>query len=143
MKPFRLKELLRIIVIAAIAVVGGIVVLLTVWLSDPNAAKGNDGTLTLIFIFEAIFIFAIAFPTTILVGLVVHLILRDRSIPKWPLLPVFLVVGAVAGRVIEPNRWVVNLPLFVGTSGVAWLLYSFGPFRLWNFEFSPDEHSDF
>lgn len=143
MQPVRLEEILRIVFIAAIGVLGGIasVVLCEVVRAEPGSAIAPADVVAFLLVAGAIF--AIAFPTAIVVGLALHLVLRRFSVPRGALLPVFVLVSLLAGRIVSSNRWVGSLPLMLGIAGLSWLLYSFGPVRLWHYRFDPERDSDF
>src|SRR5450432_1455502 len=136
MPRFRLEELLRIAIIAITAVLVGAAAALISTLIDPQ--RGTDigeGTFPLL-VLTFLGICLVGIPAAIVAGFLLHLILRLRSLPRVPLLPLFLLVSFFTACFLTA-RWHGLLPMTLTAGAVAWALYCFGPFRLWRFEFSP------
>jgi hypothetical protein len=143
MSPLRLEELLRIAIIAATAALGGIVVMLAEQYLASHRGTAVNASDFLLLLATTSAIFAVAFPASVLTGLILHLLLRRFSTPRGLLLPVFLTASYLVGCLVTSRQWEGFLPLVLGVGAIAWLLYSFGPVRLWHFEFDPEQHSDF
>jgi hypothetical protein len=141
MKAFRLEELLRVTLIAAVAVIAGIAFYFA-W-EFFGVAASADPSVTVLSIFVAFTIFFVSFPSAVLAGIALHLALRLRVLPRAMLLPIFVGASYLVGCLVSNREWVGFLPLVLSIGLFSWFLYSFGPFRLWRFEFEPDEHSDF
>ena len=105
------------------------------------AASGED--LFVLFLMVFLTSLAIAAPVTLLVGVGLHLVLRVIPMPRLVILAIFLAVGALVTWIWFPASWPTDLVLVVTIAATAWLLYSFGPLRLWKFEYDDQIHSDF
>ena len=141
MKPFRLEELLRLLAIALSATLVGLAVLFLQ--SFGEAAEADAPTIAVISFLTALTFLFVATPITVVAGLVLHLLARLVPIPRLLLLPVFVGVGYIAIRLVFPEWNLVHAPIVLGITVPAWAMYSFGPLRLWKYEFDPDLHSDF
>jgi len=132
-----LEELLRL---AGIALVAALVGVLT-HLVYEFAAAGQDGfVLALMVLLGSL---AIALPITLAVGVCLHLVLRAISLPRLVVLAIFLAAGALVTWIWVPSSWPRDLVLVATIATTAWLLYSYGPLRLWKFQFDDQIHSDF
>ena len=143
MKRFYLEELLRIVGIALIAVPAGMVVNLALVLLRAGISSIADTGVVFVIMLAGAIIFVIALPFSIVAGFFLHLILRHFSLPKLATLPLFILAGSVVNLIVAPGEWARYGPLSLSIVCIAWLLYSWGPFRLWRFEFVEGEHSDF
>jgi hypothetical protein len=137
LKPIRLEELLRVASIALVAAVAGV---LTYYVYE-FASTGED--MFVLSIMVLITSLAIALPVTLLVGACLHLVLRAIPLPRLVILAVFLATGALVTWIWFPASWPKDFVLVFTIVTTAWLLYSFGPFRLWKFEYDDQIHSDF
>jgi hypothetical protein len=126
MRALQLQEIGRLAGIALLATIIGSVVFLTVELVRPAVGTASSG-LWYLLVFPMLIVAA---PTSILVGAGLHLVVREISIPRPLLLPVFVAVGLLVGKVVS-GQWYGTYPLSALISGIAWVLYCFGPLRLW------------
>jgi hypothetical protein len=108
MAPFRLEELLRVVAISSVSVVGGTIVLFVLQSLSSSSVHGSGQLLMLIFM--GIGIFAIAFPTSVVAGLLLHLLLRLRTFHRFVLLPLFLALGYACGGLAIGMAWAGTLP---------------------------------
>jgi hypothetical protein len=138
-KSLRLEEVLRILCIALISALVGTGVFVRM-----DALHASSGTRfdPLVGSMLALIMFAVAFAVSVIVGFLLHLILRMRPMPKILMLPLFLIAGYLSGRVVAAS-WFGTIPLSVAISFTAWVLYVRGPFKLWGFNFDAGKHRDF
>ena len=138
MQPFRLEELLRLVAITVTSVIIGIFVYFAY--TFAGQPKTDFAIFFMVFIFPML---GIALPTALGAGICLHLILRLSVLPRLVLLPLFVGTGLLLTAVMIPTSLPSELPLVFGITVSAWALYSFGPVRLWKFEYDANEHSDF
>jgi len=124
----------RIFAIAFVSTFVAIVVCLTwpVLSADLSSIRFED---FLAAIFYSALVSVIVFPLVAVFGILMHLLLKLVDVPRILTLPVFAIAGYLAGQFFINPSWAGTVPLSIGISTIAWLLYSFGPLRLWRIEF--------
>jgi energy-converting hydrogenase Eha subunit H len=142
MRRFRLEELLRVATISVVAVLAGAAQLLFGLIFPARGTSFGDA-MSLPLVLSLLGICLVGIPAAVLVGAALHMALRLRSAHRLLLLPLFLGASFVTGCTIT-GRWDQRLlPMTLAAGLVSWLLYCFGPTRLWRFEFVSGQHSDF
>jgi hypothetical protein len=126
MRPLQLRELAQVAIISLISAFAGAVAFVTselVWAAPGTAPSGAWYVL----VFP---ITLVALPAGILAGTAIHLVVRQLSVSRIVLLPLFLALGIVVGRMVS-GAWYGALTLSTLISAFAWILYCFGPLKLW------------
>ena|SRR5688572_17259353 len=131
MRALQLQEVGRIAAIALLAAFIGSFVFLTAELLRPAVGTAPSGLLYLL-VFPLL---VVAVPASLVVGAGLHLAVREVSIPRLVLLPAFIALGLLVGKLVS-GQWYGTLPLSALISGTAWVLYCFGPLKLWRVRFS-------
>ena len=143
MEPFRLEEMLRILLIALISAAVGVAgYFASEFLTEGHANAGSLFGAILIFFLPA---WPIASVLAFVLGLLLHIAIRRWSPPRVLLLPLFAVTGAATTWLLFQRHGGGLGFQFMAliTSTVAWLLYCFGPRPLWRYHFDPASDSDF
>jgi hypothetical protein len=126
MRALQPQEIGRVAGIALLAATTGSIVFLTSELVRPAVGTAPSGFWYLL-VFPMLLV---AVPTSMVVGAVVHLVVRETSIPRLVLLPVFITLGLLVGKLVS-GQWYGTFLLSALISGFAWGLYCFGPLKLW------------
>lgn len=143
MEPFRLEEVLRVLLISLVSAAIGVAGYFAY--EFLTAERPNAGSL-----FGAILIFflpawPIASALAFALGLLLHIALRRWSPSRGIYLPMFVGTGEAATWWLFQGHGGGSGFQFMGlvTSVFAWLLYCFGPWPLWRYHFDPSSDSDF
>ncbi len=126
MRALQFQEIGRVAGISLLAAFVGSVVFLTAELVRPAAGTAPSG-LWYLLVFPML---VVAAPASIVAGTGLHLAVRAVSIPRFGLLPVFIAFGLLVGKLVS-GQWYGTLALSALISGIAWVLYCFGPLKLW------------
>lgn len=128
MIPIYEKDFALIPAIAALSSLAGCTT--TVVLDSFNPGIASDLFWTMFF---SIIMFFFIFVGSAVLGLIIHLFICLLNFPsRFLLLPFFPLVSFLVGPYFSSPDWGYYIHVNVSVSLTAWLLYSFGPLRVWS-----------
>ena len=143
MNRIELEEFLRLVALSTVSAVAGVA---SFWVGLALQARANDPSPLLAYIVAASSLYAwlVCVCVTLISGLVLHLIIRRRTLSRTFLLPLFVAVALVVWWAFI-RSW-VPVPgteaIAIVSAVVSWAGYCYGPFALWQFKFDPASHSE-
>jgi hypothetical protein len=134
------EENLRLVAISLFASICGI----AACFSLPIFRNSWHETLDLVFLLIAIPIIAIvSFIASIFSTALLHHVIRRRKMGRAFAFALFVAAGILEGVTMYRNPESPAIFLGAAVSFFSWLLYCFGPFKLWRFIHIPALHGDF
>jgi hypothetical protein len=130
MNSFHGEELFRITAIAALSALVGSASIVAADALNSKISGGLGWSIAF-----SVVVFFFIFVGCTVIGFLLHFVMRLSNFSsRLVLLPIFLLLSCLFSAFLVSFTWGYFLTLNFSVAFTAWLLYSFGPLRLWRFK---------